>query len=93
LNMLDMGPRKMAQFSMEINVYGAAGALVKEESFIPSYEGSVVYFSVGDIDETLGKIKASGGQTILAKTSIGEYGFVAYFEDSEGNRVALHSMT
>jgi predicted enzyme related to lactoylglutathione lyase len=25
--------------------------------------------------------------------AIGEYGFIAHFEDTEGNRVALHSMS
>ena len=33
----------------------------------------------------------AGGKTLLPKISIGEHGFVAHFEDSEGNRVALHS--
>ncbi len=65
---------------------------MKEETFIPSYAGSLVYFSVVDIDATLAKVNASGGKTILPKMSIGEYGFVGYFEDSEGNRVALHTM-
>jgi predicted enzyme related to lactoylglutathione lyase len=32
-----------------------------------------------------------GGKVLRAKTGIGEYGFVGHFEDSEGNRVALHS--
>lgn len=51
-----------------------------------------MYFSVGDIDGTLKKIIAGGGKIILPKMSIGEYGVVAQFEDSEGNRVALHTM-
>jgi len=28
---------------------------------------------------------------LLPKMSIGEYGFIAHFQDSEGNRVALHA--
>jgi uncharacterized protein len=92
LTTLEMGPRKMLFFPMTNDTYGSSGALVKEESFIPSYEGTVVYFSVSDIDVILGKITVSGGKTILPKMPIGEYGFVAYFEDSEGNRVALHTM-
>ena len=29
----------------------------------------------------------------MKKTSIGDHGFIAEFQDTEGNRVALHSMT
>jgi uncharacterized protein len=89
---MEMGPRKMAFFPMTDGIYGTGGALVQEESFIPSYQGTMVYFSTGDIDGTLDKVNSSGGKTLLPKTSIGEYGFVGYFEDSEGNRVGLHTM-
>ncbi len=40
---------------------------------------------------TLAKVNANGGMILTPKTSIGEYGFYAFFEDSEGNRLALHS--
>ena len=52
-----------------------------------------MYFSVDDIDETLRRITANGGKTLLPKKSIGQYGFIAQYEDTEGNRLALHSMT
>ena len=93
LSMLSMGPMQMYQFPMVDDTYGAAGTLVRAEGYKPSHDGTLVYFSVGDIDGTLGKVIASGGKTILPKMSIAEYGFVAHFEDSEGNKVALHSMT
>ena len=93
LSMLSMGPMQMFQFPMVDDTYGSAGTLVQAEGYKPSHDGTLVYFSVGDIDGTLGKVIASGGKTILPKMSIAEYGFVAHFEDSEGNKVALHSMT
>jgi predicted enzyme related to lactoylglutathione lyase len=34
-------------------------------------------------------LKAGGKR----RRGIGEYGFIAHFEDSEGNRVALHSVS
>ena len=46
-----------------------------------------------DIEGTLAKVNANGGQTLMPKTSIGEYGYIAHFQDCEGNRVALHAMT
>ena len=35
----------------------------------------------------LGKIGEAGGKTLMPRTSIGQHGFIAHFEDSEGNRV------
>jgi predicted enzyme related to lactoylglutathione lyase len=51
----------------------------------------MVYFSVPDIETVLDRVSANGGKIIQEKMSIGEYGFVAHFEDCEGNRVSLHS--
>lgn len=92
LTVFDMGPRQMAMFSMEMDAPGIGGALVKEEHFVPSYAGTMVYFSVSDITGTLSKVVANNGKELIPKTSIGEYGFCAYFEDSEGNRIGLHTM-
>jgi hypothetical protein len=88
----DMDTLKMAFSSMEQEVPGAAGALIKGESYEPSHAGTVVYFTVDDIEETLRRINANGGKTLLSKKDIGEYGFIAHFEDTEGNRLALNSM-
>lgn len=87
-----MGDMEVAWFPMTEGP-GAAGTLIKSEGYIPSHEGAMVYFSVTDIEGTLEKIDANGGKTLNPKTSIGEHGFVAHFEDCEGNRVAMHSWT
>ncbi len=92
LTLEEMEPFKMAFFHMTEGVPGAAGTLIKGESYEPSHAGTVVYFSVDDIEETLRRVNANGGKTLLPKKSIGEYGFIAHFEDIEGNRLALHSM-
>jgi hypothetical protein len=91
LQMEEMGPMKMAWFPMLQDASGAVGSLVKADGYAPSHEGTVVYLSVEDIEGTLAKIKANHGKTLLPKMGIGEYGFIAQFEDTEGNRVALHS--
>ena len=88
----EFGGLKMAWFPMQQDAPGATGSLVQQESYIPSHEGSMVYFSVGDIEAALGRVAENGGKVLNGKTGIGEYGFVAHFEDSEGNRVALHSV-
>ena len=88
----DMGSLKMAWFPMKDEATGATGSLVKSDSYTPSHAGTLVYFSVDDIEGTLKKVEQNGGKILNPKMNIGEYGFVAHFEDSEGNRIALHSM-
>ena len=88
----EMGGMKMALFPFTQDAPGAAGALIKGESYEPSHAGTVVYFSVEDIPETLRRINANDGKTLMPKTAIGQYGFIARYEDTEGNRLALHSM-
>jgi len=90
----DMGIVQMAWFpEMMMEAYGATGSLVKGKGYVPSHVGIMIYFSVPDIEATLGKVAANGGKTLVPKMSIGEYGFIAHFEDTEGNRVSLHSMS
>jgi len=69
---------------------GITGALAQGEIYKPSHNGTLVYFGVTNIDEVLKKVQRAGGKTLYPKTAIGSNGFVAEFEDSEGNRVALN---
>lgn len=92
LTINNMNGFEMAWFPMEMNGPGAAGTLVKFEGYTPSHDGTLVYFNVEDIEATLKSINENGGKTLVPKTGIGEYGFIAHFEDTEGNRVALHSI-
>lgn len=87
----DMGDLKMAWFPMVQDGDGATGTLVQNENYTPSYAGSLVYFSVESIEEVVARIEPAGGKVLNPKSDIGEFGFVAHFEDSEGNRVALHA--
>jgi len=86
----EMGPAKMGYFPMEMNAPGAPGSLILSEGYRPSREGTVVYLHVEEIDPTLAAIEKAGGKTLVPRTDIGQHGFIAHFEDSEGNRVALH---
>ncbi len=72
---------------------GVSGAVIQGEGYTPSAEGTVVYLNGGDdLNNVLNKVEAAGGKVIMPKTDIGENGYVAYFMDTEGNRVGLHSM-
>ena len=86
----EMGPNKMGWFPMEPESKGSPGTLVQGKGFNPSHEGTLVYINVDSIDPTLDRIKANGGKTIMPRMDIGQHGFIAHFEDTEGNRVALH---
>lgn len=80
----------MALFPYHVGGEGATGALAKGDSYKPSLKGTRVYFSTSDIDASLRNALAAGGKLIYPKTDTGDYGFVAEFEDSEGNCIALH---
>ena len=47
------------------------------------------YIDTDDMDATLEKITANGGQIVRGKTPLGEMGFLAWFKDSEGNILGL----
>jgi hypothetical protein len=80
----------MAMFPVEDEGFGASGALVQGDVYIPSVEGCFLYFGVESIDETVARALASGGSEMYPKKSNGELGWVAEIKDSEGNRIALH---
>lgn len=72
---------------------GVGGGIVQGEGYEPTDKGSLIYLNGGDdLAVALGKVEKAGGKILLPKTSIGPNGFMAHFLDSEGNKVALHSM-
>ncbi|NTU94015.1 MAG: VOC family protein [Chlorobiaceae bacterium] len=83
----------MGWFPMSESAYGASGSLVKGRGYVPTLGGAVLYFSEQDIDGALDRVRQNGGNVITDKTDIGVFGFYAWFEDSEGNRIGLHSMS
>jgi len=87
----DMGPLRMAWFPWKQDGIGAPGALCHGEWYEPSQAGTLVYLTAPDIDACLARAAENGGKVIQSKKSIGEYGFVGFMEDCEGNRVGLHS--
>ncbi|PTY04840.1 VOC family protein [Opitutaceae bacterium EW11] len=72
---------------------GASGCLVVGPDYVPSHQGPLVYLSVeGRLDAAVECVRKSGGKVLEEKHQIGPHGFRVIVEDSEGNRVALHSM-
>ena len=89
---MEMPWMKMASFPMVQDAPNSTGALVQGEGLVPTAEGTTVYFHCEDLEVELKKIEELGGKILNQKTPIGEHGFIAHFVDSEGNRVALHSI-
>ena len=80
-------------FKHEGNSVG--GCLIEpEEGVAPSMTGPLVYIDASNrLDAAVAAALAHGGKVLKAKHSIAPNGFRAIIADSEGNRVALHSMT
>lgn len=51
--------------------------------------GPVIVVDVPDVDEALVKIEKLGGSTVSGKRAVGDFGFAAYFKDTEGNLMGL----
>jgi uncharacterized protein len=71
-----------------------SGCLVKGDGYVPRTDGILVYLNGGsDLSLLLGRVEKCGGKVLLTKTFLSEEaGHIAYFKDTEGNRIGLHSM-
>lgn len=92
LSMLPMPDVEMAAFPMNEGGEHSTGALIKCEGYVPSKLGTMVYFTCDDVQINLDIAVKAGGKVLNPKTAIGEHGFIAHIEDSEGNRIGLHSI-
>jgi uncharacterized protein len=91
---IDTPNLQMRMFPLE-NMMNVGGALVHSGFHKPSAtDGPLLYLNANpNVQNVLDKIEAAGGQIIVPKTQISpEYGYMAVFMDTEGNRVALHSI-
>lgn len=90
---LDMEQFKMRMFPLE-SPLGVGGALMHAPGFYkPSTtDGPLIYLNGNpDLQHVLDKIEAAGGTIVMPKTEISpEYGYMAVFHDTEGNRMGLH---
>ena len=69
-----------------------SGCLYLAEDNQPSTHGPMIYLNCkGRLDQAVGLVASNGGKVLKPKHQIGPYGFRAIVEDSEGNRIALHS--
>lgn len=92
LTKVDFGGLLMAWFPHADDLPGASGTLINKESYVPSNEGSLVYFASEDVQIELDRIVKNGGTIMQSKKMISpEHGYMALIGDTEGNRIALYS--
>lgn len=92
---MDMPNFQMRMFPVEDMMTGVSGALTLAPDFYkPQDNGTLVYLNANpDVQLVLDRIEAAGGKIVVPKTQISaDIGHMAVFIDTEGNRVALHSI-
>ncbi|MBS1493647.1 MAG: VOC family protein [Bacteroidetes bacterium] len=89
---MEMGG-SMAFFPADMMNGKVGGAVVQSDMHKPSADGAVIYLNANpDLDIALGKVEKAGGKVVMPKTKItDEIGFMAFFIDTEGNKVGMHS--
>ena len=90
----DMMGMEMVMFPYDENPNGkVSGALVKSEYHKPSADGTLIYLNANpNIQDVEDRIAAAGGNVIMPRTLISEMvGYMAFFIDTEGNRIGLHA--
>ncbi len=73
---------------------GVGGALVQGADYTLRHNGTLPHLNGGDdLQIVQDRVEAAGGAVLQAKTSIGENGFIAVFEDTKGGEVGLRSVS
>jgi len=96
VQMQDMGEMmgmKMAGFPAEMGSGKANGGIVQGQMHNPSVDGCVVYLNANpDIQAVIDRVEPAGGKMAMPKTQISpEIGYMAFFIDTEGNKMGLHA--
>ena len=93
---MDTPALRMRMFPLQDLMTQVGGAIVHSNGFHkPSAtDGPLIYLNANpDVQLVLDKIEGAGGQILVPKTEISpDYGYMAVFLDTEGNRIALHSI-
>ncbi len=90
-----VGPARMGFLLYDFQSGGRGGAIVHHpEFYTPSRNGTLVYLNCEpDLQPVADRVEGAGGKVTRPKTEVApNLGYWALIEDTEGNRVALHSM-
>lgn len=53
------------------------------------YQGPNIVIDVDNIEDALNAVNSAGGTTVTERMQVGDMGFAAYFNDTEGNLLGL----
>jgi uncharacterized protein len=53
------------------------------------FTGPVITIGVDDLDDALARIEKLGGSVVIGRQAVGDMGFSAYANDTEGNLIGL----
>lgn len=82
---------KQSAFPSDYKSLHISGALVEKERKEIGGNATIVYFVSEDCTTETEKVVIAGGKVLAPKKAIGEFGFVALVEDTEGNTIGIHS--
>lgn len=93
INETEMFGSKMGFFPSDGK--NVSGAIVQGSDYKAASEGVLLYLNGGEnLQQTLDKVEQHGGKIIMPKTQISDdMGYFALFIDTEGNKMALHSIS
>ena len=83
-NIVTTGPATDEGMPAEVGYIGG-GMLDRQDPV----QAPVIVLEVDDIDASLAAVAQHGGRSVRDKMPVGDMGFAAYFEDSEGNLMGL----
>lgn len=96
---LDLEIKEAEMFGTKMGFFptdgtNVSGAIVQGEDYNPSTDGIVAYLKGGnDLQTVLDKVETSNGKVIVPKTQISpDMGYFGMFIDTEGNKMAVHSI-
>ncbi len=93
---MDLPNIQMRMFPVEDMQNSVGGALVYSGEYHQPSDtlGPLIYLEANpDVQQVLDRVEAAGGTILVPKTQISpEYGYMAVIRDTEGNRIALHSV-
>lgn len=91
---MDMPGIKMRMFPVQDHSFISGALTYAPDFYEPQANGTLVYLNANpDVQLVLDRVEAAGGNIIVPKTEISpDIGFMAVIHDTEGNRVAFHSV-
>ncbi len=91
---MDMPGIKMRMFPVPDHTFISGALTYAPDFYEPQANGTLVYLNANpDVQHVLDRVEAAGGKIIVPKTEISpDIGFMAVIHDTEGNRVAFHSV-